>query len=591
MTESTLLSPDPAPAPSRWRRALVVATIFGAGAYGFGWLAGRDDSGTIPSQAMMMSVMLGPILALLGFALWWVARGDGRFRRRVLGVVAVGASVGVSVLVAHSTMRLFAAIWGVPLTAAITGLALAAVPVVRSWPTAGLIALTALSPWLALRLDGVSGKFDMDTSYRWVPSVAERAAEQLASRATVVPTGPIAELIPESPLDWPGFRGAHRDGVVAAVAAHGWNGSAPRERWRKEPVGPAWSSFSAAGAFIYTQEQRGDSESVVCYQADTGDEVWARGEPGKHSDGPSGIGPRATPTCANGRVFAATASGTIMCLRATDGEPVWVVSLAERFGVTKPTFGYAASPLVTGNRVFINPSSKTGPRLVALDAATGATQWEVETRGTEGYSSPHPATIAGVSQVLIFNGAGLFGHDPETGRELWKYDWVTAQNEPTTVQPLALADGRIVIGGGNVGIGTRCVKVENSGSNWSASEVWKTSRFTPKFNDVVRVGKYLYGLDSGALVCLKLADGSRAWKEGQYGAGQVLLVGDNLLVVSETGQLACVAAKPDEFEELWKIDAVKGKTWNHPIIARGRLYLRNATVMVAFDLPGWSANP
>ena len=586
MADPTDWAPEPAPVRAWWRWALVVTIVFGASVYGLGRLAGRNDSIPIPSQMMMLMVMLGPVVALLGFALWWVALGDGKFGKRVLGVLVVAAGIAIAVVGADSKMRPFAGIWGIPLTAAITGSVLAVVPAARRWPAAGLVALAAVSPWLALRLDGVTGTFEMDTSYRWVPSVAESAAEQLADRATVVPTGTVAELVPVSPLDWPGFRGAHRDGAVAAVAVRGWDGTAPRELWRNTTVGPAWSSFSEVGGFIYTQEQRGDSESVVCYRADTGDVVWARGEPGKHADAPSGVGPRATPTYANGRVFAATASGAIMCLRATDGEPVWAVNLADRFGATKPTFGHSASPLVVGDRVIVHPASKTGPRLAALDAATGATQWAVE---AQGYSSPHPATIAGASQVLIFNGAGLFGHDSETGRELWKYDWVTAQNEPTTVQPLVLPDGRIVIGGGNVGIGTRCVKVKNEGGNWSASEVWKTSKFTPKFNDVVRVGEHLYGLDSGCLVCLKLADGSRAWKDGQYGAGQVLLVGDNLLVVSETGQLACVAAKPDEFEELWKVDAVKGKTWNHPIVARGRLYLRNATVMVAFDLPGWTA--
>ena len=109
---------------------------------------------------------------------------------------------------------------------------------------------------------------------------------------------------------------------------------------------------------------------------------------------------------------------------------------------------------------------------------------------------------------------------------------------------------------------------------------------------MVRVGEHLFGLDSGRLVCLNLAEGAIRWKEGDYGSGQLLLVGDKLLIVSETGgKLTCVSAKPDEYEELWQMDVVKGKTWNHPAIARGRLYLRNATKMVAFDLPGCATKP
>jgi outer membrane protein assembly factor BamB len=156
------------------------------------------------------------------------------------------------------------------------------------------------------------------------------------------------------------------------------------------------------------------------------------------------------------------------------------------------------------------------------------------------------------------------------------------------VQPLVLPDGRVVIGGGNIGLGIRCVAVLKEGNGWSATEAWRTTRFTPKFNDFVRSADYLYGLDGGMLSCLKLADGQRMWKEGRYGAGQLLLVGDKLLIVTENGQLSCVAAKPDEYEELWKMDAVKGKTWNHPAIARGRLFVRNMGEMVAYDLPGSS---
>lgn len=594
MSESTWV-PDPdeteetaAPVRSGWRRAVLVFAVLGVGAYAFGRLAGRDTSGTIPAQLMMLTTTLGPIVALVGFGLWWALLGDGQWWRRLLSVLGVAVGIGAVIAAAHGSIRPFTGIWGVPLAAGITGLALAAVPAARSLPVGALIAVAAVSPWLALRLDGVTGTFEMQTSARWKPSVAEAAAEQLAARATVVPTGTVADLPTAQSADWPGFRGANRDGAVPLASYRGWDGTQPRERWRNKTVGPAWSSFCVVGEFLFTQEQRGESESVVCYRADSGEEVWARGEPGKHYDQPSGTGPRATPTFADGRVFAVSAGGVVSCLKASNGEPVWTVNLIERFGATKPVFGLSTSPLVAGDLVIVNPASPAGPRLVALDAATGATRWQTEGKGTDGYSSPHPATIAGAPQVLIFNGAGLFGHDPASGRELWHYDWVTKQNEPTTVQPLVLSDGRVVIGGGNVGLGTRCVKVSREGEGWTASEAWKAQRFTPKFNDVVQVGDSLFGLDTGKLVCLDLAKGAVRWKDGDYGAGQLLLVGDHVLVVSEAGQLACVAAKSDEHEELWKVDVAKGKAWNHLAVARGRLFFRNATEMVAFDLPGWT---
>jgi outer membrane protein assembly factor BamB len=623
---------SPAVGSSRWQIAFVAFTALGASIYGFGRWASLDDSGTFPAQLIMLTIMLGPVVSVAGFGLWWIIWGDGQLRCRLLKTGGALLAFAGAIFAADSTIRPFAGVWGVPLAVGITGLALLLIPALRYMPFAAAVWLTAMAPWLALRLDGVTGAFSMQTSYRWNPSVAEKASDGLANRATVVPTKPATptahdtsiplpgfnmsvttdsqdvavtvkvpwfhftissapQTVTATAADWPGFRGSRRDGVVPAVAAKNWNGAQPRELWRKDgdnSIGAAWSSFCIVGDYVFTQEQRGNSESVVCYRADTGEEVWARGEPGKHTDPPSGFGPRATPTYSNDRIFAISATGTLSCLKFATGEPDWTVNLAERFGAKKPVFGLATSPLVMGDTVIINAASPDAPRLAAVSTKTGKTLWTTDAKGTDGYSSPHPATIAGVPQVLLFNGAGLFGHDPATGNELWRYDWVTAQNEPTTVQPLVLPDGRVVIGGGNMGIGTRCVSVAvrrgREAGGWAVAEVWRTKYFTPKFNDVVRVGEYLYGHDGGILACISLADGSRIWKDGRYGAGQLLLVGDKLLVVSETGELACVTATPDQYEELWKIKAVKGKTWNHPAIAHGRLFVRNATEMVVYDL-------
>lgn len=578
---------------SRWRIAIVAAVLFGCGFYELGRLAGTDDTGSVPAQFIMLSVMLAGPLALIGFGIWWLLLGDGRWYRRLFAELGCVLAFASAIAAAHHSMRVFTGVWGIPLSFGCAALVLVCTPFPRSRRLVGPVAwLLAISPWLLLRSDGVTGQFVLETSYRGNPSLGELSDSQLAELSTTAAkTNELtAENITLSEEDWPGFRGTLRNGAVPVAAIHGWDFSPPRELWRHGvgQVGPAWSSFCVVGNALFTQEQRGKAESVVCYRADNGVEVWARGVPSLHNDVPSGTGPRATPTYANGLVLAVSATGTVSCLRAETGEPVWVVNLSERFGATKPVFGLSTSPLVKSGLVVVNPGSNASPRLVALELATGETRWETESKGTDGYSSPHGATIDGVDQVLIFNGNGLSGHDPSSGRELWHYSWNTAQNEPTTVQPLVLPDGRIVVGGGNIGLGTRCVAIRKNGEGWSVTEAWRTTRFTPHFNDVVRLGDFLYGLDGGVLSCINLADGQRHWKDGRYGSGQLLLVGDKLLILSETGQLACVAAKPDEYEELWKIDAVKGKTWNHPAIAGGRLFVRNMGEMAVFELPSSS---
>ena len=259
------------------------------------------------------------------------------------------------------------------------------------------------------------------------------------------------------------FRGANRTGVVPEAAYRGWDGSQPArtlaERSRR------------AGVVVFLRHRRlrlhpgtaRESESVVCYRTDTGKEVWSHGQPGKHADGQSGPGPlrdtklRERPAVRDRRERGGVVPPARQRRTGLDRQP------GRAPCATKPNFGLATSPLVVGDLVIIHPASSSAPRLAALDAATGKTRWTTEAKSADGYSSPHPATIAGVEQVLIFNKDGLFGYDPQTGGESWRDDWVVKVIEPTAVQPLVLPDGRVIVGGGNIGVGMRCVKVQLEG--------------------------------------------------------------------------------------------------------------------------------
>src|SRR5262245_9039307 len=201
-------------ARSGWRRAFLVFALLGVIAYGVGWWAMRDDSGAIPPLAMILITMLGPLSTLLGFAGWWVIFGDGRWWKRMLAVFALGC-VAIGLLVAtHPSMIQFVFAWGIPLTAGITGLVLIAIPAARRWWVGAIVVLTAITPWLLFRADGVDGKYMFHTSYRWQQSVTDSASNQLADRATIAPVGTTPDLAPATEADWPGFRGANRTGEV-----------------------------------------------------------------------------------------------------------------------------------------------------------------------------------------------------------------------------------------------------------------------------------------------------------------------------------------------------------------------------------------
>jgi outer membrane protein assembly factor BamB len=171
---------------------------------------------------------------------------------------------------------------------------------------------------------------------------------------------------------------------------------------------------------------------------------------------------------------------------------------------------------------------------------------------------------------------------------LWEHKWPG----DGIVQPGLTAEGDVLIGtatgmGEGAGIGMRRVSVGRGGGGWTVQERWTTTGLKPYFNDFVVHEGHAYGFDGSILACVDLKDGERKWKGGRYGAGQLVLLPeqDLLLVLSEQGELALVKATPEQFTEVAaRIPAIEGKTWNHPVLAGDVLLARNAEEMAAFRL-------
>jgi len=377
--------------------------------------------------------------------------------------------------------------------------------------------------------------------------------------------------------EWPGFRGPGRDGIVHGTAvATDWTATPPVALWRRA-IGPGWSSFAVAGDRLYTQEQRGDDEIVACYDAATGAPVWQHRDRARFWESNAGAGPRGTPTLSGGRVYALGATGIVNALDAATGAVIWSRNAAADTGATAPGWGFAASPIVVDDLVVVAASGA----LAAYDATTGTPRWKVAPSG-EGYSSPQLVTLAGVRQIAFVNGEGVTGVSPAEGKVLWTNAW---KGYPM-VQPAVTADGDLVFNATQDG-GLRRLTVARGDSGWTATERWTSRNLKPYFNDFVVHKGFAYGFDGSILACIDLADGSRKWKGGRYGNGQLVLLADQdaLLVLSEEGELALVSATPDRFVELGKAPALDGKTWNHPVVVGDRLLVRNGEEMAAFRLP------
>ena len=221
--------------------------------------------------------------------------------------------------------------------------------------------------------------------------------------------------------------------------------------------------------------------------------------------------------------------------------------------------------------------------LVAYDIATGDPRW-LSSAGGGGYSSPHLLTIDGVPQILLLNGAGATSVKPADGTLLWEHPW---PSDGRIVQPALTADGDVLIGSGMMsGIGMRRIAVARGPDGWTTEGRWTSNRLKHYFNDFVVHDGHAYGFDGRILACIDLEDGKPKWKGGRYGHGQLVLSADQdlLLVLSEKGELALVSAAPDKFTELARFPAIKGKTWNHPVLVGDVLLVRNGQEMAAFRL-------
>ena len=441
------------------------------------------------------------------------------------------------------------------------------------WAAMAATILIACGGWALVQTGGFTGDGNSDFSWRWAETAEDRLLAEDADEPLALSSAPAAATIG---ADWPGFRGSDRDGIIPSVRIEtDWSTSPPEELWRR-PIGPGWSSFAVRGNLLYTQEQRGEEEVVSCYDATTGEPVWRHVDAARFWESNAGAGPRGTPTLSGDRVYAFGATGILNVLDADDGTVVWSRNAASDTGEKVPDWAFSSSPLVVDDAVFVAASGT----LVAYDLATGDPRWQGRAGGVS-YSSPHLSAIDGVTQILQLTGRGLASYAPADGTLLWEHPW----SGYPIVQPALTEDGDVLISVKDRS-GLRRLAVDHGQAGWTATERWTSMGLKPYFNDFVVHEGHAFGFDGRILSCIDLEDGTRKWKGGRYGSGQLVLLPeqDVMLVLSEQGELALVGATPDRFTELALFPAIEGKTWNHPVLVDDVLLVRNGQEMAAFRL-------
>ncbi len=513
----------------RWKLILWVLLVLAMIETGVWLWFGRVlEDGTMQS----VSVWFWVIINLVCLVLWWVFLSRTPWTVRLAGVIAVGIGVvGVKTLI---------------------------------------------------RIDGFSGKMVPRLAFRWsmTPEESSEAKRQSIGASNPGQVGTRSEKPVEvTNRDWPGYRGANRDAIVKSLRfplkSEGY-----QEIWRI-PVGLGWGSFAVVGQSAFTQEQHADLEYVVCYDAESGKVIWEHDDVVRFSESLGGDGPRATPTFHEGRLYVLGATGILNCLNAADGRLHWSVDILKDNGASNLSWAMAGSPLIYGSNVIVAPGGTDSNSVVAYDLETGKRSWSGG-NDPASYSSPVIATLHGVEQILVHNAVGLSAHEVDGGKLLWNFPW---SNSPGIhpAQPEISGKSRILISCG-YGKGSILLQPDLMDSGWQVEPVWSSRRLKAKFNPFVLKDGFAFGLDEGILVCIDLETGQRRWKGGRYGYGQILLAEDTLLVLAESGDVVIVKASVEDHFELDRFKAFEGKTWGHPAVAQGKLFVRNGQEAVCYRI-------
>ena len=396
---------------------------------------------------------------------------------------------------------------------------------------------------------------------------------------------------PPAGAGWTQWRGSRRDGIAPdGPLRTDWDKNPPKQLWKAD-CGGGYSSFAVVERRVYTQDKQGDSERVICLDAESGKQLWEYVYPADYSGLKMGYnaGPRATPTIEGDRLFAVGAVGKFVCLELPPmgGQPklLWEHDLLGEFRASLPSWGVACSPLLEGELVIVQPGGRDGS-VAAFEKKTGELRWKSQSNPS-GYSSPIATTIGGVRVIYAFTGDALLCVRAADGELLDKYTWTT-DNKGNIATPI-VHDQWVFISSGYKK-GCALLRAEADGDRVRFREVYaRNNRVMRNHHSTCAfMDWYLYGFDENELRCVDFKTGlvKEDWESKSIRKGSLILAGKHLIVLSEDGNLALVEATPEEFRMVATFPSRlnRSEIWALPVLVDGRLYLRDGQKVICLDV-------
>ena len=399
-------------------------------------------------------------------------------------------------------------------------------------------------------------------------------------------TGIFILSLPESVLnrgidDWPQWRGRNRDGISTEKGLlKAWPAGGPPKAWQVQGAGEGYSSFAVAQGKLYTLGARGGTEYVMAFDTASGKKLWETPHGSRFSND-QGDGSRGTPVVDGNRVISLGASGDLSSVDAATGKVAWRKNVLQQFGGGNIRWGLSESPLVLEDRILVNAGAR-GASIVALRKTDGSVLWQ-SGNDEAGYSSAVLHTVGGVPQAIYFTAERAVGIDTRDGRQLWSYNRVA--NRTANIATPIVRGNRVFLSS-DYGTGAALLELTAAGGGVTAKEVYFTNEMRNHHASSVLIGDHLYGFSSAILTAMRFDSGEVSWRDRSVGKGAIVFADDRLYLFSERGVVGLAEANPQGYREHGRFTLETGArpTWSHPVVADGKLYLRDQDTIRAYDV-------
>lgn len=391
--------------------------------------------------------------------------------------------------------------------------------------------------------------------------------------------------LPAGPGDWPQWRGPERTGLSRETGfLKQWPANGPSQSWSISNLGEGYGSMAIKGDRIYVQGTTASASAVFCLNRADGKAIWQASLGPKLTEG-RGNGPRSTPTVDGDLIYVLTENGDLACLRTANGQRVWSKNILREYGGDNPRWLISESPLIDGNRVIVTPGGN-GASIVSLDKANGNLVWKTsDLSDGAGYASCIVADIGGVRTIMNFTDSAAVGVRASDGKLMWSHK--SPANGTANCSTPVYADNKVFFTSA-YGTGAALLNLNAQGGLVKAQEAYFTKEMQNHHGGVVLVNGYLYGFSNAILTCIEFNTGKTMWKNRSVGKGSITYADGMLYLFGEDNIVGLAEANPQAYVEKGRFNIQdQGKpSWAHPVVAGGKLYIRNQGMLTAYDVKG-----